>query len=53
MTKVNKRGNNSKIIVLTETRHLIFVPGGVLSGSDTITAKIVSSNPIQAEHCES
>ena len=33
--KVNKKGNNSKIIVLTETRHLIFVPRNVLSESDT------------------
>ena len=33
MMKVNKRGNTSKIIVLTETRHLKFVPGNVLSGS--------------------
>jgi hypothetical protein len=33
--KVNKKGNNSKIIVFTETRHLIFVPINVLSESDT------------------
>ena len=25
--EVNERGNNSKIIVFTETRHLKFVPG--------------------------
>jgi hypothetical protein len=29
--EVNERGNNSKIIVFTETRHLKFVPGNVLS----------------------
>ena len=50
--KVNKNRNNSKIIVFTETRHLKFVPGKVLSGSDTITTNIVSYNPIQANHCE-
>jgi len=33
--KVNKKGNNSKIIVLIEIRHIEFVPGNVLSGSDT------------------
>ena len=50
--RVNKKGNNSKIIVLTETRHLKCVPGNVLSGLDTITINIVSSNPFQVEHCE-
>jgi hypothetical protein len=33
--EVNERGNNSKIIVFTETRHLKFVPGNVLSELDT------------------
>ena len=33
--EVNERGNNSKIIVFTEIRHLKFVPGNVLSESDT------------------
>jgi len=32
--KVHKKGNNSKIIVFTETKHLKFVPGNVLSESD-------------------